>query len=77
VDEFAVADVVATEQEAEILCGLLRSADISCTIRQTNLGAGASDGLSTVGPYEVIVRADQLDAAREVLGPNDSASRDG
>jgi Putative prokaryotic signal transducing protein len=77
VDEFAVADVVATEQEAEILCGLLRSADISCTTRQTNLGAGASDGLSTVGPYEVIVRADQLDAAREVLGRNDGASRDG
>ena len=72
-----MADVVATEQEAEILCGLLRSADISCTTRQTNLGAGASDGLSTVGPYEVIVRADQLDAAREVLGRNDSASRDG
>ena len=67
-DELAVADVVATEQEAELLCGLLRSADIECLSRQTNVGAGASDGMPTGGPYEVIVRAEDLDAAREVLG---------
>jgi hypothetical protein len=71
VDGFAVADVVATEQEAELLCGLLRSADIACISRQTNFGAGASDGMPTGGPYEVIVRGEDLDAAREVLGRND------
>ena len=67
-DEFAVVDVVATEQEAEVLGGLLRSADIEAFVRQTNVGAGASDGLSTVGPYAVVVRAEDLDAARDLLG---------
>lgn len=43
-DEFVVLDVVGTEQEAEVPCGLLRSAGIGCLTRQTNVGAGASDG---------------------------------
>ena len=59
-------DVVATEQEAEVICGLLRSAGIACLTRQTNVGAGASDGLTVTGPYEVVVRAEDLEAAREV-----------
>jgi Putative prokaryotic signal transducing protein len=67
VDEFAVLDVVATEQEAEVLAGLLSSADIEAVVRQTNVGAGASDGLSTVGPYAVVVPAEDLDAARDIL----------
>jgi hypothetical protein len=67
VEELAVADVVATEQEAELLGGLLRSAGIKCIVRQTNVGAGASDGMPTAGPYEVVVRAEDLDAAREIL----------
>lgn len=67
-DGFAVADVVTTEQEAELLCGLLRSADIMCISRQTNFGAGASDGMPTGGPYEVIVRAEDVESARAVLG---------
>ena len=62
-----VVDVVGTEQEAEIICGLLRSAGIECLPRQTNVGAGASDGLTVTGPYEVVVRAEDLEAAREVL----------
>ena len=66
-DVRVVLDVVATELEAEIICGLLRSAGIACLTRQTNMGAGASDGLTVVGPYEVVVRAEDLEAAREVV----------
>jgi hypothetical protein len=66
-DEFVVADVVGTEAEAEVLAGLLRSAGIRSATRQTNVGAGASDGLTTVGPYEVVVPAEALDAARELI----------
>jgi hypothetical protein len=55
-DEPVVVEVEATEPEAELLCSLLRSAGIRCTRRQTNLGAGASDGLPVGGPQEVIVR---------------------
>ena len=67
-DELVVVEVVATEPEAELLCSLLRSADIRCTHRVTDLGAGASDGLSVGGPQEVIVRAEDVESAREVLG---------
>jgi Putative prokaryotic signal transducing protein len=74
-DELAVADVVATEQEAELLGGLLRSAGIKCIVRQTNFGAGASDGMPTGGPYEIVVRAEDLDAAREVLGRDNDPHR--
>jgi Putative prokaryotic signal transducing protein len=66
-DGFVVIDVVATEQEAEVICGLLRSAGIACLTRQTNVGAGASDGMLVAGPYEVAVRAEDLEAAREVV----------
>lgn len=66
-DEFVVADVVGTEAEAEVLAGLLRSAGIRSTTRHTNVGAGASDGLTTAGPFEVVVPAEDLDAAREVI----------
>ena len=66
-DELTVLDVVATEQEAEVICGLLRSAGIACLTRQTNVGAGASDGLTVTGPYEVVVRSEDVESALEVL----------
>ena len=67
-DELVVIDVVPTEPDAELLVGLLRSAGIESTFRQTNVGAGAFDGLPG-GPQEVLVRAEDLDAAREVIRP--------
>ena len=60
-------NVVATEQEADVVSGLLESAGIESLIRQTNLGAGASDGLSVIGPYEVVVGAKDVETARELL----------
>jgi hypothetical protein len=66
-DGLVVVEVFGTEQESEVVCGLLRSAGIECLTRQTNVGAGASDGLTVVGPYEVVVRAEDLEAAREVV----------
>ena len=65
-DEPVVVKVVGTEPEAELLCSLLRSAGIECASRQTNLGAGAADGMPG-GPYELVVRPQDLDDAREVL----------
>ena len=67
-DELVVVEVVGTEPEAELLCSLLRSAGISCTHRQSDYGAGASDGMPVGGPQEVIVRAEDMESAREVLG---------
>ena len=59
-DELVVVEVAGSEPEAELLCSLLRSAGISCTRRQTNYGAGASDGMPIGGPQEVIVRAEEI-----------------
>jgi Putative prokaryotic signal transducing protein len=67
-EELVVVEVVATESEAELLCSLLRSAGIRCTYRVTNVGAGAADGLAVGGPQEVVVRAEDVESAREVLG---------
>lgn len=69
-DDLASADVVGTEQEAELLCSLLRSAGIRCMHRQTNMGAGVFEGLPG-GPQEVLVRTDDLAAARQVLQKRD------
>ena len=66
-DELVVVEVVASEPEAELLCSLLRSAGIRCTYRVTNVGAGAADGLAVGGPQEVVVRAEDVESAREVL----------
>jgi Putative prokaryotic signal transducing protein len=65
--ELVVVEVVASEPEAELLCSLLRSAGIRCTYRVTNVGAGAADGLAVGGPQEVVVRAEDVESAREVL----------
>jgi hypothetical protein len=67
-DELVVVDVVATESEAELISSLLRGVGIDSTYRLSNYGAGASDGMPTGGPQEVRVRADDVAAAREVLG---------
>jgi hypothetical protein len=66
-DALVPVEVVATEAEGEIVCGFLRSAGIDCTLRVTNRGAGAADGLSIGGPQSVLVRADDLESAREVV----------
>ncbi len=65
-DDLVVVEVAGTEAEAELLCSLLASAGIRCTRRQTNYGAGAFDGMPG-GPQEVIVRAEDLESARDVL----------
>jgi Putative prokaryotic signal transducing protein len=66
VSEPVAVKVVGSEPEAELLCSLLRSADIECALRQTNVGAGAADGLQG-GPYELMVRPEDVDDAREIL----------
>ena len=66
-DEVVVVDVVGTESEAALLCSLLETAGIRATYRLSNFGAGASDGMPVGGPQEVVVRAEDLDSAREIL----------
>ena len=62
-----VVEAVATEPEAELICSLLHGVGIQCLQRQTTFGAGATDGLPVGGPREVVVRAEDLEHARETL----------
>jgi len=59
--------IVAGETEAELVCGLLRSADIKCGFRPTDEVDSGLEGLGAGGPQEVLVAELDLEAAREVL----------
>ena len=70
-DEYVVVEVAGNEPEAELLCSLLRSADIGCHARLTNQGAGAGDGLGIAGAHEILVSVRDEQDARELLrSPN-------
>jgi hypothetical protein len=66
-DELVVVEVAGTQPEAEMLCSLLRNADIACMPRLTNRGAGAGDGFGIAGQHEIMVRSKDAPAAREIL----------
>ena len=66
-DETAVLTVVANEQEAELLCGLLRSNGIECAYRETEAVDSALEEFTSAGPREVVVRPDDLEQARALL----------
>ncbi len=66
-DELVVAHVAPSQSEAELLLSVLRDSGIDCISRMTNRAAGIGDGLGTWGPQEILVRARDLEAARELL----------
>jgi len=53
--------MVSSEQEAELICGLLRTADIACDHRVTQLGETFG------GAHEVLVRAEDMEAAQAMV----------
>jgi hypothetical protein len=67
VDDWVVVDVAGSEPEAELLCSVLRGAGIECLPRLTNSGAGAGDGLGTVGAHDILVSPQDAQDAREIL----------
>ena len=69
--EFIAVEVVGNEAEAELLCSLLRSADIDCVPRLTNRGAGTGDGLGVAGEHEILVNRRDAEVAREILSAAD------
>ena len=59
--------VVGNSMEAETICGLLRTEGIACDHRQTDMGAGAGDAVGDTGPREILVAADDLENARQLV----------
>jgi hypothetical protein len=65
--EGVVLTVVSGAPEADLVCGLLRSAGIDCDYRDTDAIDSSLEEFTAAGPREILVRASDLDAARELL----------
>jgi hypothetical protein len=66
-DEGVVVTTVSDEIEAEVVCGLLRSAGIDCGHRVTEATDSAFEGIASDGPREILVPQTELEAARAVI----------
>jgi hypothetical protein len=66
-DDWVIVEVAGSEPQAELLCSVLRGAGIECLPRLTNSGAGAGDGLGTVGAHAIMVSPRDAQDAREIL----------
>lgn len=73
VEDFAVLDVVPNEVVADLICSLLEEAGIPSTERLTNVGGAIGVGMPVIGSREILVPADQLERAREVLAEQEQA----
>jgi hypothetical protein len=59
--------VVASEAEAELVRSLLETEGIQSMQRPTDFAAGSLDGWAAGGAREILVRAEDLDAARALV----------
>jgi hypothetical protein len=66
-EDVVVLTVVSGEQEAELACGLLRSAGIECGYRETEEIETPLEDFIATGPREILVREADLEAAKSVL----------
>jgi len=64
--ELVRVTTAANPAEAETIRGLLETEGIESLRRQTDFGAGTMDGFSG-GEQEILVRAEDLERARELL----------
>jgi hypothetical protein len=66
-DEGVAVTTVSDEMEAEVVCGLLRSAGIECGHRVTAATDSPLEGIASDGPREILVHETELETARAVL----------
>lgn len=71
-DEGIVLKVVSGEPEADIVCGLLRSAGIDCAYRDTEAIDTPFEDFIADGPREILVRPSDLEAARVLLADSET-----
>jgi hypothetical protein len=66
-DGAVVVKVVSSQSEAEVVCGLLRSAGIECAHRDTDAVDSSLEDFMAAGAQEILVHASDLEAAKELL----------
>jgi hypothetical protein len=69
-DDVVVAAVVSGETEAELACGLLRSAGIECGYRDTDAIDSSLEDFMPAGPREILVHEADLEDAKSLLAPS-------
>ena len=62
-----VLKVVSGQSEAEVVCGLLRSAGIDCAHRDTEAIDSPLEDFIAAGSQEILVQESDLAAAKELL----------
>jgi hypothetical protein len=62
-----VLTVVSGQSEAEVVCGLLRSADIECAYRDTEAIDSSLEDFMAAGSQEILVREPDLEDAKQLL----------
>jgi putative signal transducing protein len=63
----AVLTVVSGEPEAQVVCGLLRSAGIECGYRDTEAIDSPLEDFISAGSQEILVHESDLETAKELL----------
>lgn len=71
-DDRVVLKIVADEPEAELVCGLLRSADIECAYRSTEAIESPLEDFTAAGRHEILVHEKDLEAARALVAEDES-----
>ena len=66
-EDGVVVTVVSGETEAEVVCGLLRSAGIECAYRDTQAIDSPLEDFIASGPREILVREADVEAAQALL----------
>ena len=66
-DDLVRLTIAGSEPEAELLRGLLATEGIESMQRPMDFAAGALDGWAAGGAREVLVRAADLETARELI----------
>jgi len=65
--EGVVLKVVASEGEAQIVCGLLETNGIDCDYRDTEAIDSPIEDFTAAGPREILVRPEDLETARQLI----------
>lgn len=66
-DAPVVLTTVSGESEAEVVCGLLRSAGIRCAYRDTEAIDSSLEDFMAAGAREILVAEPDLEDARQLL----------
>ena len=67
-----VVKVVSGESEAQVVCGLLRSAGIECGYRDTEAIDSPLEDFMAAGSREILVSQTDLETAKELLAEAES-----